>query len=94
MRSLFLAIAAGAGALASAPVHAAQAVDQSAGAHHAAVCPPAKKPLQARCHARVVTDSAGNPIVNAHGATPPGSGTEAQPSTQPPGRAVRHDPAP
>jgi subtilase family serine protease len=57
----------------------AQVVERSGNTYHVAVCPGPAGPGTARCHAHLVTDRAGNPIMNAHrnasaNATPSGYG--------------------
>ena len=55
---LFIGLAMG------ASTASAQAVQQSGATFHRAVCPGPAAPGQARCHAHIVTDRAGNALVN------------------------------
>src|SRR5512135_2237314 len=55
---LFIAMAMG------ASMASAQPVEVSGHTFHKAVCPGPAAPGMARCHAHVVTDRAGNPLVN------------------------------
>jgi subtilase family serine protease len=53
----------------------AQVVERSGNTFHKAACPGSQGPRNARCHAHIVTDRAGNPIANAmRNATPAGYG--------------------
>jgi len=72
-----IALAFGAlGAAQAASAQSAVAVQRSGNTFHVAVCPGPAMPGTARCHAHVVTDRAGNPIVRdvATHATPSGYG--------------------
>jgi subtilase family serine protease len=75
MRVSTLALALGAAlasvAAPSAAVWAAQPLERSGDTWHVAVCPPAKGRLHARCHAHVVTDWNGKPIMRPLNATGP-----------------------
>ena len=71
-----LAAALGLGAAQAASAQAVQAVQRSGNVFHAAVCPGPSQPGTTRCHARVVTDAHGSPIVRDANpnATPSGYG--------------------
>ncbi len=62
--------------LGGASIASAQKVERSGNTYHAAACPGPVAPQTARCHARVVTDSAGNLRVGSvsPNATPSGYG--------------------
>jgi subtilase family serine protease len=73
VRNLALALVAVIGAAAAASPAAAQAVERSRGTYHVAVCPHGNPSGTARCHAHVVTDARGNPLLSPN-TTPSGYG--------------------
>jgi subtilase family serine protease len=77
MRLKSLALIAGAVTLAGAAAQAAPQVERSGITFHVAVCAHGNPNGTARCHAHIVTDRAGNPLVNQNrggGGTPSGYG--------------------
>jgi subtilase family serine protease len=75
MRLKLLALIAGALTLAGAAAQAAPQVERSGNTFHVAVCAHGNPNGTARCHAHVVTDRSGNPLVNKNrgfGGTPSG----------------------
>jgi len=65
MRRLISCIIIAATVVAASAAAAAEPIERSGNTFHMAVCAHAHPAGEARCHAHVVTDRAGNPIVNA-----------------------------